>query len=292
VSIRIRALDWDDERLYAVYRVQGPQGPEVLVYCKDSMFRQAFPELPLETLGSRVMAHVRHHDAAFAAWRAQGGQLGPAERASVGEVRGALPADADLLRFVQWLRGQGAGLAWGPHAAWWPVQPVAGGAAPLGAPPVAGRPGAAPQGFGGIVAGKGADPSYRLRQAESERPENRAYAADAARKGTIVLAIAIVAILIGFGGAGMVYAKSGREWARVWSQHRYSFSMSALAMIQGGALVYVGVGMRTLRRLEITRWVALGAAVPVNVALLLLGPAGFWAWQTLRDDRAPIVFAD
>jgi hypothetical protein len=287
VAIRIRALDWDDERSYVVHRMHGPQGPELLVFCRDAVFRQPFPEMPLETLGARVLAHVRHHDAAFAAWRAQGGQLGPAERASVGEVRGAMPPDAELVRFVAWLRAHGAGLAWGPHAGWWPVQaappiqvapavPAAGG----GRMPVAG--------FGGITAGRGSDPTYRLRPVEADLPHNRAYADSVRRAGRWLLPIGIVVLLIGMASLG--YLKQGKPMLALFQRVPVLAGLAAVGCVQGVLLGLVGHWMRTLTRLEATRWLAIAATFCVNAAFLLGCPAGAYAWWLLRDDRAAIVF--
>ena len=281
VAIRIRALDWDDERAYAIHRVQGA-APEVLVYCRDAMFRHPFPELPLETLGARILAHVRHHDAAFAAWRAQGGQLGPAERASVGEVRGAMPPDAELVRFVGWLRAQGAGLAWGPHAGWWPVQTP---------PPAAGMPVTRPipPAGSGITAGRGSDPTYRLRPAEADLPHNRAYADAARRAGKWLLPIGIVVLLIGMVSLG--YLKQGKPFLGMFRRVPVLAALAVLGSAQGVILALIGHWMRSLVRLEACRWLAIVATFSVNAAFLIGCPAGAYAWWLLRDDRATIVFA-
>ena len=284
IAIRIRALDWDEERAYAVFRVHGAT-PEVLVYCRDAMFRQPFPEMPLETLGARILAHVRHHDAAFAAWRAQGGQLGPAERASVGEVRGALPPDAELLRFVAWLRAQGAGLAWGPHAGWWPVQAPPPAQVPSIAP--AQRP-YAPAGSG-ITSGRGSDPTYRLRPAEADLPHNRAYADSVRRAAKWLLPIGIVVLLIGMVSLG--YLKQGKPFLAMFQRVPVLAGLAVLGSVQGVLLAMVGHWMRSLVRLEACRWLAIAATFSVNLAFLVGCPAGAYAWWLLRDDRAGIVFA-
>lgn len=289
VALRIHALDWDDERAYAVVRAPGADGRlEVLVHCRDAMFRNGFQEFPLETLGARILAHVRHHDAAFSAWRAQGGQLGPAERASIGEVRGTLPPDGDFLRFVQWLRAQSAGLGWGPHAGWWPVAAPT-GPAPVGTPPGArgaGTPGSA--GFGGITAGRGADPSYRLRPAEVDFPQNRAYAAQARKVGQVLLVAGILAALIGLGALGFV--TRGRPFFAAFSARPMLCGLAAMSIVQAIALGVAGQGMRGLRRLDITRWLAIAGAIPMSFAGFLVFPAGAYGWWVLRDDRARVVF--
>ena len=292
VAIRIQALDWDEERAYVVVRVPAAPGGsganEVLVYCRDAMLRQPLPELPLETLGARILAHVRHHDAAFAAWRAQGGQLGPAERASVGEVRGMLPPDGELVRFVGWLRAQGAGLAWGPHAGWWPVQMPPPGVTPPAFPPsgpgsrgiVAGGP--------GIIAGRGSDPTYRLRPVEAELPHNRAYADAVRRAGKWLLPIGIVVLLIGMGSLG--YLKQGKPVLAMFRRVPLLAGVAVLGCAQGMMLALVGQWMRTLVRLDACRWLAIAATFSVNAAFLLGCPASAYAWWLLRDDRATIVF--
>jgi hypothetical protein len=277
VAVRFHSLDWDEERSYAVYRLAHADGrTEVLVLCADSLFRHGFPEAPVETLGGRILAHVRHHEAAFAAWRAQGGQLSPGDRASVGDARGALPPDSTFLHFMKWAHGQGIGMQWGPHQGWWPV---------------AARPGG-PVALQGIVAGQGADRAWKLRLSESELPINREYAAVVQRVGRILQVVAVVSALLALVSLGFVGAWSWRAAMGAFSTRPLLASLAALGFAQCGLQAWLGTWMRQLRGGEKLGWIALAAGVPFSLAGVLTFWAGLWAWWVLRDERARVVLPD
>ncbi|MEN9784767.1 MAG: hypothetical protein RLZZ299_31 [Pseudomonadota bacterium] len=274
VAFRVRAAEWDDERAYAVHRVVDAAGrAEVLVLCADSLFRHGFPELPLETLGARILAHVRHHDAAFAAWRAQGGELSPAERASVGDARGALPPDPGLVAFLGWLRGQRLTLAHGPQAGWWA------------------GPSAVTQAWGGIRAGAGVDRAYQLRPAEADLPHNRAYAGDVQRVGRILQVVGIVTVLLAIAGSGYLGLWSLRALRVGMATRPILTTAGLLGFVQGGVQALAGTWMRALRRRAWLPALALVGGVPWSVAGLLTFPAGVYAWWVLRDPRADVVLS-
>jgi hypothetical protein len=243
--------------------------------CPETLFLASFEESPVETLGARVAGHVRHHDAAFAAWRAQGGAVSPAERAGVQAPRGGVPADPALLRTIAALRAGGAQLSDGPAAGWWS----------------AGSPSEARRAVGAaITAGEGREPAYRLRADVAQSPDALAHAARIRTAGTALMVVGGAGVVIGgLALVGAVGVGLAMGWWRVAEQPGAVAAVVA-GVPAGIAQILAGWFMRGLKRPELARWMALIAGLPCAGACCFVGlPAGVWAFYVLRDPRTSVV---
>jgi hypothetical protein len=278
LELRFASVPSDLPHVYAASRHVDAAGNAVWwVCCPETLFLGSFEEAPVEALGARVIAHVRHHDAAFAAWRGQGGAVSPTERAGVQAPRGGVPADPALLRVIAALRAGGAGLADGPAAGWW-----SGGVA--GGPADRRALGAA------ITAGEGREPAYRLRVDATQSPGALAHAARIRTAGTALIVIGAAGVVLG--GLALVAAVGvglSMGWWRVAEQPGAVAAVVA-GVPAGIAQVVAGWSMRSLKRPELARWLALLAGLPCAGACCFVGlPAGAWAFYVLRDPRTAVV---
>lgn len=254
----------EDEYVYQVYVVRDATGERVIARCAETVYHQVFADRPRETVGARVVAHIRQHNDRLTAWRAQGGEVSYAERLSIPEVRG-VACERALVQHVAELRRRGVALEAGPAQGWWTMSRAQVGAA--------------------ITAGKGAEPTYRLgkdRSADMEAAENRAFADRVRPVGT---AFAVL------GGLGLLYVVGGG--AATWWTYgsRYGAAVIASGLLWSAAALVCGLKMRALRSLTLVRVLAALTMLPCWGACCMAGlPLGAWALWVLKEPRARVVF--
>lgn len=263
----------EDGYVYQIKPVR--QGVKVCtaVRCVDTLYYKEFEEAPLDSLGARVLADIRAHNAGWDAWRQRGGRVSYAERAGVPDVPGA-PCSAALSNFLERHWRSGGRLEEGPEAGWWIARHES---------RRMGRQ---------IGLGKGEE-AYVVKAtpAEAELPENRQWLARVRWAG---------AGLAGAGGLSFVWCMGmvGYLLYRWWTMgfnSVFSAGWPLASLILNGAVgvaqVWAGLQIRQLESAFSAQLVAIVSFIPCwgPCCLPAAIPAAATLWL-MRDERTEQLF--
>ncbi len=256
------------------------------VTCRDTLFSHRYAGLRAQELGPRILADVRAHNDAFAAWLGQGGQPTLGEQRAIVDIRGE-PASRALLDFVERRYRSGETLEAGPSAGWWIAQATR---SALGA---------------GIGMGRGVDPTYRLGAATPlhDLPEYREYADSVRSLGTWIMglgfaAVVVAAVALTLAGYNVMQQRADVVLTRGMSSATDLLEANAyplLAFLTSGIFsacwLLAGSRMRALRSLSLVKGLLVVSMIPCAGAWCLVGlPVGGWAFYRLLDKKAAAVF--
>jgi preprotein translocase subunit Sss1 len=264
----------EDEFIYVIKVSRQPDRAFVVVRCAESIFYQEVEEAPYESLGGRILAMIRAHNARFTAWRQRGGMASMAERKSVPDVRG-MPASAPLSNFMERHYKSGGSLSDGPQYGWWNERFSA---RELGKQ---------------IGAGQGGERYIQERKlTEAEKPENIAYI-----KQLKIAAIGMMA----YGGAGISWCMGivtymFYRWVTIHFGAMFSEGWPQASLILMGIMsclqLWGGWQLYNLRSAFWVQGIALLGALPCGFSpCCLMGiPTGALVFYRMRDPKMELLF--
>lgn len=297
IVLRYPGVEGGEYWEYRVAVMPSPTGTNVTTASPDTLFLHTWavgPQLEIGRVAALAVAALQKHNAAFAAWRRQGGQVSPAESRSIAIARGVPPSRP----FADWLDQhyrRGGTLDEGPRAGWW----VPGAARGANVPTARMSPARPGQVMGPTVVpaplvsmGQGQDPIYKVaRGPAGSDAEIDAYRATLRTVGTAWMVLGGLGLCASFllaalGGLNAFRHREALMLADLWPVLAAGLTMCSAALHAGcGWQVRSGKG-RTFAKV-----VASLAFLPcVGGCWFVALPLGAWTWWVLVDRRGDAVF--
>lgn len=265
----------EDEYTYIVKVVRDPNRSCVVARSEDTLYFREYEERPYDTLGARILADIRAHNANFTAWRKKGGQLAYGERQGIPEVRGVACAAA-LSNFLDRQYKAGHRLEVGPDEGWWNQRMDA---------KVLGKQ---------IGLGKGAEVFTLTRPpSEADKPENKPYVQRLKWAGMGMIVSGLISGSWCFGMVGyLFYRWFHLGFASIFTAHTQIASM-VLTLIMACIQIWAGVQVRNFRSAFYVQMAAVFALMPcAGPCCIPAFPFSLALLYLMRDSRMEAIFED